>query len=225
MKIHSLMLLFCLCPAALPAEEEEVLPTGFPVSRYTAIWEDSPFNREVVKVAAQTIQSSFAQTLVLEGIVNDDTIGPIAYVRDVAEDRPLVITNAASEAHPYTIVTANQTNNPEETKITLTDGKETGEIGYVVTKLTQAIAQPAVAAQPNRPPNQPGRDGKPGAAGASSMPPPVGAGGGQSGGGRVPGSANPIITSDEPPAPKSAAPALDNMDSEPRRRRVPLPGG
>ena len=88
--------------------EEETLPTGFPVTRYTAIWENSPFNREVVAAAAKTIESSFAQSLVLEGVINDDVKGPVAYVRDKREDKSLVITSAKNESHPYTIVSANQ---------------------------------------------------------------------------------------------------------------------
>jgi hypothetical protein len=216
---------FALLLGAAPLfAEDAVLPTGFPVTRYTDIWENSPFNREVVKAAATTMESSFAGSLVLEGLVTDDTLGPIAYVRDVREDKPIVITREKSEAHPFTIVSANQVANPEETKVTVTNGTETGEIGYVVAKLTQAIAAPAPApaAQPQTGQRQgqapPGRDGK-------GVPPP---GGGGAGG------VSPALSRNPPGSPAgvkpedantSVAPALDNMDSEPRRRRVPLPGG
>jgi hypothetical protein len=205
--------------------EDAVLPTGYPVTRYTAVWENSPFNREVVKAAAKTMESSFAGSLVLEGLVTDDTLGPIAYVRDVREDKPIVITREKSEAHPFTIVSANQVANPEETKVTVTDGTETGEIGYVVAKLTQAIAAPAPspAAQQQQRQGQspPGRDGK-------GVPPPPGGGG--AGGAapavsRNPPGSTPAVKPEDADKPTSVAPALDNMDSEPRRRRVPLPGG
>ncbi len=216
---------FALLFWALPLfAEDVVLPTGFPVTRYTAVWENSPFNREVVKAGAKTMESSFAGSLVLEGLVTDDQLGPIAYVRDVREDKPIVITREKSEAHPFTIVSANQVANPEETKVTVTNGTETGEIGYVAAKLTQAIAAPApVAPQPQQRPGQapPGRDGK-------GMPPQPGGGG--AGGSapelsrNPPGSA-PAVKPGDSDKPTSVAPALDEMNSEPRRRRVPLPGG
>lgn len=222
--ILSILFPFLLGAAPLVAEDA-VLPTGYPVTRYTAIWENSPFNRVVVKAATKTMESSFAGSLVLEGLVTDDTLGPIAYVRDVREDKPIVITRDKSEAHPFTIVSANQVANPEETKVTVTDGTETGEIGYVVAKLTQAIAAPAPAPAAQQQQRQgqpsPGRDGK-------GVPPPPGGGG--AGGAspalsRNPPGSTPAAKPEDANKPTSVAPALDNMDSEPRRRRVPLPGG
>src|SRR5690606_30969748 len=98
MKPLPALTLLCTLPGGPLRAEDDLLPTSFPVSRYTDIWEDSPFNREVIKVVAQAISSSFAQTLTLEGIVTDDTIGPIAYVRDNTENQPIVITSAKSDS-------------------------------------------------------------------------------------------------------------------------------
>lgn len=207
--------------------EDEVLPTAHPVSRYTEIWADSPFNREVIKAASEVITSDFAQTLTLEGIVNDDTLGPIAYVRDNAENKPIVITSAKSESHPYTIISANLVNNPEETKVTITDGKETGEIGYVIAKLTQPIqqipVQPTPQAQPQGERNRPGKNNNPtppGNADADAIP-----------ANRLNASkhplnplVNPISKPEDSKKPASATPALNQLDQETRRRRVPLPG-
>lgn len=224
MKSHLSMLVAVLVAVATVSGEEAVLPTGYPVTRYTDIWENSPFNREVVKAVAKTMENSFAGSLVLEGLVTDDTLGPIAYVRDIREDKPIVITREKSESHPYTVVSANQVANPEETKVTVTNGSESGEIGYVVAKLTQAIAAPApapAAQQQRQGQSLPGRDGK-------GVPPPSGGGG--AGGSapalsRNPPGSNPAVKPEDASKPTSVAPALDNMDSEPRRRRVPLPGG
>jgi len=217
-------LLFAL-PGGPAGAEDDVLPTSHPVSRYTEIWENSPFNREVVKVVEQAISSSFAQTLTLEGVVNDNTRGAIAYVRDNAENQPIVITSAKSESHPYTIVSANLVNNPEETKVTITDGKETGEIGYVIAKLTQPIQQFQPQAQPQ------GQDPKQRPNKGTPPPPPGGADAAAAAANRqaaprVPGNAliNPPSDADQTQTPTSATPALDKLDEEPRRRRVPLPG-
>jgi hypothetical protein len=209
--------------------EEETLPTGFPVNRYTAIWENSPFNREVIPAVAQTIESSFARAIVLEGVINDDEKGPVAYVRDTREDKPLVITTAKSDSHPFTIVSAKQSNRPEETKITITDGNETGEIGFEAASLTQAIAQPVPAA-----PQQKAGKGDPRAGGLPQPNAMQGAGqvAAQGGGGAQPGGARPAggntpqigTPAAQTGAPPSVTPALDALDAEPRRRRVPLPG-
>jgi hypothetical protein len=212
-------------PAARVKAEDEVLPTSHPVSRYTEIWENSPFNREVIKVASEAITSSFAQTLTLEGIVNDDSIGPIAYVRDNAENQPIVITSAKSESHPYTIVSANLVNNPEETKVTLTDGKETGEIGYVVAKLTQPIQQFQPQAQPQDPRARSGNKGAPPAPPSSPDAAAAAAAANRPDAPRIPGNAlNPANNAKKAEQPASVTPALDKLDDEPRRRRVPLPG-
>jgi hypothetical protein len=221
-----LSMTFAFLLGAVPLfADDAVLPTGYPVTRYTDIWENSPFNREVVKAAAKTMENSFAGSLVLEGLVTDDTLGPIAYVRDVREDKPIVITREKSGAHPFTIVSATQVANPEETKVTVTDGTETGEIGYVVAKLTQAIAAPApspAAQQQQRQGQSPtGRDGK----GVPSPPGGGGAGGISPALSRNPPGSTPAAKPGDANKPTSVAPALENLDSEPRRRRVPLPGG
>jgi len=250
MNARACMLLLILVSAAiLPAEEarevpdvatpasaapdltaEETLPTGFPLTRYTAIWENSPFTREVIPAVAKTIESRFAQSLVLEGVINDDEKGPVAYVRDTREDKSLVITTAKNDSHPFTIVSAKQAHRPEDTKITLTDGNETGEIGFQAASLTQAIAQPVAVAAPQKNPGKSDprgglRPGQNPQQGSGQV--PGNAGGGGQPGGFLPGMPNaPAIgtAAASGGTPASATPALDAIDSEPRRRRVPLPG-
>ncbi|MEM9018288.1 MAG: hypothetical protein AAGC68_14840 [Verrucomicrobiota bacterium] len=121
---------------------EEVLPTGFPLNRYTALWEDSPFNREVVKPVETKIESNFGKDIVLEGVVNDQVVGPIAYLRDLKKNEPIVVTSKESETSPYRILTTSKSNDPAETTVTITDGDETAEIGFQSNLLTQRIATP-----------------------------------------------------------------------------------
>lgn len=208
------ILLVSVMPALPVLAQDNLLPTPYPVNRYTDIWENSPFNREVIKEVVTGPQTSFSQNLVLEGVVTDDTRGTVAYVRDIREDKPLVITSNETDGHPYRVVGANQEHDPEKTKVTITDGKETGEIGFNAQKLTQAIAVPAPAPAPagGRQPNQPpGRDAK--------AKPPVNPPGG------APGNVGAVVPPvDATGNPASGAPILDKIDSEPRRRRVPLPG-
>jgi hypothetical protein len=210
----SLFILLLLATVHPLGAEDQVIPTSFPVSRYTGVWESSPFNREVLVAVAQTITSNFAQNLTLEGVVNDDAVGPVVYVRDNAKNEPLVIRMDGSENHPYKIVSVNLVNNPEETKVTITDGTETGEIGYVVAKLTQPIqAFQAKSPEGKNPAVRDPRVAAPPSAGKLVRPP----------GERIPGNGNPDAAV-ETEAPKSVTPALDRIDEAPRKRRVPLPG-
>lgn len=206
---------------ALPSTGQEsadtLLPVAFPVTRYTAIWEDSPFEREVVKPVVNTVPSTFAQSLVLEGLVNDDRRGPVAYVRDNRDNLSLVVTKEPSgtASNPYTVVSAKLSRKPEESKVTITDGKETAEIGFVVASLTQAIAAPAPAPAPARQ----SRTEKPDKASIRPSTPP-----GLVAPGAIPPGGAGIDAATPNDEPTSLTPALDKLDSEPRRRRVPLPG-
>ncbi|MEQ1841872.1 MAG: hypothetical protein ABL994_15815 [Verrucomicrobiales bacterium] len=148
-----------LCATALSAqEEEEFLPSRFSLERYTAGWENSPSNREVVKVVAAQVVSAFGRDIVLEGVISDDQTGTIAYARDLVHGNLMIITEKISEEHPFNIKSNSQANDPRETSVTITDGKEEAEIRYEVKSLTQTITTDPVPAG--------------GAADTSQVPPP-----------------------------------------------------
>ncbi len=223
MRSRNFITLLAIFPLLVDAQIEEALPSSHPVTRYTAIWEDSPFTREVVKVVERKIVSSFANALNLEGLVNDDERGPVAYVRDITENKTIVITtepDTGTDPHPYTIVAADLLKNPQETTVTITDGNETAEIGYAENALTRTIAQ-------DRPPTQEDNIDPREAAINRNRPQP-----GQKRPVPSPGtvSANPptktAAQAELEAARKAAAaatPALDRLDDDTRQRRVPLP--
>lgn len=221
MKTGALAIALSVLPLCASAQIEGALPNSHPVTRYTAVWENSPFTREVVKVVERKIVSSFGNALTLEGLVNDDERGPVAYVKDNTENKTLVITtepDTAEKGHPYTIVSADLLKNPQETTVAITDGNETAEIRYPENTLTRTIAQDAPPQQQeNVDPRQANRNrpqpGKP-----RPVPTP----------GSV--SANPpsqtAAQAELEAARKAAAaatPALDRVDDDSRQRRVPLP--
>lgn len=206
-------------------ESESVLPSAFPLARYSSEWKNSPFLREVVAPVTQTFESDFAKSIILEGVVQDDQRGTIAYARDTSNKEPLVIT---SDSQPYKIVSAKQSNDPKETSVTITDGKESGSITYITERLTQAIVQPQPA-QPTQAITDPRGKQQHSPKGPTAHPP----------------RGTPPVQPTMPPDPTSpqvegqnelststeteittdssrALPALDKT-SEPRRRRIPLP--
>ncbi len=133
------------------APAEDILPIAVPVSRYSSIWEKSPFNREVVKIVSTAQFSALGKNLTLEGIVHDDIVGPIAYVRNLTDNQPLMITSRKSESHPYRIISANEVNDPRDSRVTITDGLDNAEIGYSDNLMTQTIKQAPRNADQSKP--------------------------------------------------------------------------
>tara|TARA_R110000850_G_scaffold4834_3_gene21197 strand:+ start:1768 stop:2388 length:621 start_codon:yes stop_codon:yes gene_type:complete len=182
---------------------EDILPIEHLPSRYAQVWNNSPFNREVVKYAGATLVSNFGKTLALEGIVHDDRLGPIAYVRDLVDNQPIMVTRTESLLHPYTVVSANQVNDPRESRVTITNGQESAEIGYISNLMTKTIEQPARKATSTSP-------SSPGASGtqptASSDPP-----------------APKVAGTPPTPAATPGNTATEATEATPRRRRILLP--
>jgi len=134
------LVLAAACQAVIGQDEKEVIiPSAFPVSRYQEEWNNSAFHREVVaKAVEKKIGPSFASSLRLEGLVMDSQ-GPIAYVRNTTDNKPMVITKSKADNAAYWIVDANLQANPSETSITISNGTETAEVKYEAAMLTAPI--------------------------------------------------------------------------------------
>ncbi len=151
------ILLFILLLVATFASAEDQLPVQRPVSQYATVWEKCPFNREVVKAVEAQISSTFGKNIALDGLSHDSVIGPIAYLRNLSDNQPFMVTKEKSESHPYQIVDATETNDPREAKVTITNGQEVADIGYMANLMTQKIAQPT--SKPAQPATPPGNSG------------------------------------------------------------------
>ena len=237
-----------LCSALLSAVtsgfsevNEEILPKDYPVTRYSAVWENSPFTRELVKPIVQTVTSSFARNLSLRGIAKDRRRGTVAYVQDLRENKSYAITSAKSDKHPYVVVSANHADRPNESVVTISDGKETADIGYADGLISEAIRAPAQRARPSAE----ARDGRnQRAAGAKSVVTKPGQAARPGGQARPPGFGRPgqvpqnpqavssrpaqgqaNTTPGSPPAQAEEEELATEKIDEPRRRRIQLPRG
>lgn len=197
---------------------EETLPTGYPVTRYVPIWENSPFNREVARIVETKISSTFGKNLVLEGLVNDKAKGPIAFVRDTKENVPFTISSEESSGdYSYKIVSANKDADPQKTTVMITDGKEQAEIGYQANILTQSIRAPQQQAAP-------AATDRNSAAARAREAQLRNQAAKQKAPGNQPRQVQP--EGNQPVAqPEKEDDALDRLDDVPRRRMVPLPKG
>lgn len=207
-------------PPEMAPEPVEIIPKEIPVTRYLPLWENSPFNRVVVRAVTTTISSTFGKDLVLEGLVNDKKRGPIAFVRDTKENVPFTISSEKSSGdYPYTIVSANKDADPQKTTVTITDGNEQAEIGYQANILTQAIRTPRQQARPNAGENNEGRPAAARAREAQQR--------NQAGGGNTPPPGRQLKPTSQPPQAESEPEEdpLERIDDPTRRRLVPLPKG
>lgn len=129
---------------------ETTLPRAYPTLRYQNIWENSPFEREVVTASPLQFVSAFGKTLVLEGLI-DDADGPIAYVRDQKEKSTYVVTKEASGGHAYRIVSVDFNRDPRASSVTLTNGKESAVIKYANNVMSKAVAGAPTPQPPQSP--------------------------------------------------------------------------
>jgi|GEM_PF-3852520 len=142
-RILNAALLFCILAnhVSLGQEEGAVLPQPYPVSRYQEVWENSPFSRIVVEVASPVIRSSFGRGLALQGLIDDQQNGPIAYVRDIETEAIYVVTKERHPSHPFRIVSAVHSPDPRNSKVLITDGAESAQIGYDEGSYTKKISR------------------------------------------------------------------------------------
>jgi len=212
--LHTLL----LAVFSISTAEDTIVPSAQPISRYTREWGNSAFHREVVKAVETRIASDFAQAIVLEGLIDDEVTGPIAFLRDTEKETTFMITKKQTEGVPYWIVKANPSNDPEASTIEMTDGTESGRIGFKKSMLTQAIRAP-VATQPK--PNDRNSGRKPGVniGGAIRQPP----------GGTNLKPVTPQVgqpkSQPAPANPQEDLTAEERMENRSQRRKVPPPSG
>lgn len=201
------------------AEEASVLPQRPPVSRYQAQWKQSAFNREVVRPVTTEIRSDFARTLVLEGIINDGKKGPKAFLRDTSEDNAFFfITKEKSKGTPYYIEEAHLADDPTQSTVKVTDGRESAMLTFDESIITSRVEPPAPA-----PGSRQGKNaGKEAAARQAARERPSTA---------SRGNETPPPSNNRPPAEGDEADPADNDEDDPaerilsraRRRVIPPP--
>lgn len=199
--MKAILLIGLVALSASKLSGEDILPTEFPVTRYTALWENSPFNRQVVAAVENRITSTLGINLTLEGLVTDETAGTIAYMRDLKENKFLVVTKEKSESAPFYLIDAKKSSNPAESRVTISDGKDTAEIGFSEGVFTQQIDSPAPAP----------RDTENKVSAAQAPPTPDASTSGES------------PTPNTPPSPNAEPGNEPAADSGSRRRRILLP--
>ncbi len=129
-RFHILALLLPIGASLVGMAGDGVLPKSYPVTRYSATWEHSPFLREITEALSLPSAPSFGERLTLEGIVSDDSRGVIAYLRDKETDESLMVTDRPSQSHPYLVVSASQVRDPGLTWVRISDGSQTAELGF-----------------------------------------------------------------------------------------------
>lgn len=208
-------------PEPAPAPDNGITPPAFPLSRYAALWERSPFQLE--SIAPPVESPALAQRYALTGIaeINNE---PIVFVMERATQRRHMLDKKTNSAG-LSLVQVDLQQKYTNSTATIREG---ADVGVVRFDATAAVAPPA-APRPGQPvpvrppgpatPAQPGQPqpvsapSQPGAAPAAAAAPPPGV---------VPPTAGPAA----PAAGQVSAPA-DNQDNNPPgrviRRRAVIP--
>jgi|GEM_PF-6504624 len=133
--------------------EEPALPEALPRSHYAPLWKDSVFHRVVIPAApGEEIEGSLSQILVLEGIVEDELTGPMAFLRHTETGMTYMVTREPQPGVPYRLVRAKRTEEPAQTFVTVTDGQREATIRFRTDRKPppppQPDTQPGEVAEP-----------------------------------------------------------------------------
>jgi hypothetical protein len=156
-------------PGSVPTAEAEA-PAGpaapaFPLSRYAALWEKSPFQLE--SIAPPTESAGLAQRFVLVGIAQVDG-EPLVYLRERATQQAHTVKKSAANAAGLLLVQVDDSENRlADASATIKLGTEVGTIKF--DTVASAAAPPPGMPQPMRqgvpqpvrlPPQVPGMPGQ-----------------------------------------------------------------
>jgi hypothetical protein len=150
MKPHPLI--FCTLLATLPGiaplcAADAAIPHGYPVERYAALWERSPFTTASVSDA---VQEEPAAKLALAGVakIGDEDI--VTLLNKDSQERTLV--TQTPNAQGYKLVSVEQNSDPLKVVATLQKGTESLKVRFDPGLLTAQSGQPQPTGQ-NPPPN------------------------------------------------------------------------
>ena len=148
----SFLLLSSLAVPACLSEINQVVPAGFNVERYRAVWEKDPFNPPTAE--AQVHTTPFDKIILLSWL--EDGPATIVFVEDTdTKEVHKVTTNA--DANNIRLLTLHKDADPAKAEALLSDGKKQGLVRFrmelalaATAPETAIIPQPAgaVAQQP-----------------------------------------------------------------------------
>jgi len=134
--------IFCVFSSAGAGE----VPAGFPVERYSTLWEHSPFTTSSVQ--QDSAPPGFAQNLALVGIARIGDEDVITLLNRQSLER-FIVSSARPNKQGLKVVSVSSDADPLKTSVTLQMGGETGKVGFDKVLLAQTQSAP--------PPQQPGQ--------------------------------------------------------------------
>ncbi len=126
--------------------EEGLVPPSFPLSRYSGLWENSPFQLE--SIAPPTVSEGLAQRYALTGIASIDGT-PLVFLMERATQQRIMLKKDAEQGG-ISLVQVDEQKKYDESTATIRRGGEVGVIKFDVS---------ASGAQPMPMPTMPGHPG------------------------------------------------------------------
>ena len=157
---HSILLfggLCCIFSSASAAGDE--VPAGFPVERYSVLWQHSPFT--IASVQQTEVPAGFAQNLTVVGIAKIGDKDLVTLLNKQSLER--FIVKAEPNAQGMKVLSVENDSDPLKTSVMLQSGGEIAKVGFDKSLIQQnqsaphadpnAVAQNTpVAGQPPSPP-------------------------------------------------------------------------
>lgn len=120
-----------------------VVPEGYPIGRYSSLWEHSPFT--IASVQTDTVQANFASKLALVGLAKIGSDNLVTLLNKDSQERISVSSEANEQG--IKLVSVDADSDPLKTTVTIQQGNETAKVKF----------DPALLAAPSAPvPGSPG---------------------------------------------------------------------
>jgi len=130
-----------------------VIPEGYPVEHYSALWERSPFTIASVQDASQ---AGFAQNLAVVAIARIGNEDMVILLNKQSQER-ITVSSFKSNAQGMKVVSVAADTDPLKTHVTIQEGSEVAIVGFdkALLAMTQSPAPAAQNAAPDPNPVQP----------------------------------------------------------------------
>ena len=115
------------------------IPSGFPVERYSSLWEHSPFT--IASIQQEASPAGFAQNLAVVGVAKIGDKDMVTLLNKQSLER-VTVTSDSSNAQGMKIVSVAADTDPLKTSVTIQKGSEVAKVGFDKTMIDKANATP-----------------------------------------------------------------------------------
>ena len=133
--------IFALCGICSPAKAG-VVPDGYPVGRYSSLWEHSPFT--IASVQQEVVPAGFASKLALVSVGRIGSADMVILLDKDSQERITVSSDSADNTRGLKLVSIEPDTEPLKASVTIQKGAEVAKVKYDPSLLAATTAPPPV---------------------------------------------------------------------------------